>query len=89
MKKLVLVFIVTLLLLTTAHAEDKKECHGRFGYTYADTSIIHKYVDLDCDGLWDLVLEFKETTDGWNFTGSSWDCLPEYRAMELTEIEIK
>lgn len=74
MKKIILTIVTSLLLYGSVYAEDKKVCLGRFGFAFADINTLHEYVDLDCNDLWDTVLEFKKKSNKWTYTGSFWDC---------------
>lgn len=90
MKKIILVILIALFTITTTtYAKDNSECNGRFGIAFAGINVIHKYVDLNCDGLWDIVLEFEQSQGVYNFTGEHWDCPNEYRSINITEMQFE
>lgn len=88
MKKFISVIILSVLLLTAvAYAENRDRCYGRFGLAFVDKDIVYKFVDVDCNDLWDVILEYKSKQGVYNFTGKHWNCPIEYRTLQITEVE--
>lgn len=83
MKKIILTIILSLLLCTLSYSEESKTCSLRYGRSDVAMNTVWKFIDYDCDGFWDIIMEYKKNSKGWYPTGNVWDCPDRFMSEEL------
>ena len=83
MKKILLTIAISLLLYISSYAEKNEVCAPRYGRSDITYGVVWKFIDYDCDGFWDIIMEYKRSSKGWYPTGNLWDCPDRFMSEEL------
>ena len=83
----IILSVICLSLLCSQPVQSK--CHARIGKADVAWGLVYRFIDTNCDGLWDTFQEVRITSKGWKYSKEKLKVPDKFRRIKLPEIPRK